>query len=182
MFGRDDSDYLSGDAGSDLLLGGDGSDIMYGQAGNDVLIGGLSSDTLYGNAGSDLLLGDDMDDFTAMDLFAAWVSTGTSDLESLRGFTSGAVEDGLADALNGQLGDDWFVAFLNDRVRDASQFAGDHLDPTAWKCSSRLEIRKPSLRLAKHEPRPAFGRPRFFVEKFSLANFWKKLDSSSAFE
>jgi Ca2+-binding RTX toxin-like protein len=128
LFGGDDADYLSGDAGDDLLMGEDGSDTMYGQAGNDVLIGGLLSDTIYGSSGSDLLLGDDLDQATALDLFAAWVATGTSDLDTMRSFTSSATEDDVADVFNGQLGDDWFVAFLNDRVRDASQFQGDHVD------------------------------------------------------
>jgi Ca2+-binding RTX toxin-like protein len=127
LFGGDDADYLSGDAGDDLLMGEDGSDSMYGQAGNDVMIGGMLMDTLYGGAGSDLLLGDDLDVDSSLQLFAVWMQTATSDLDAARAFTSSASDDSGADNLSGQGGDDWFIAFLSDRVRDGKS-STDHLD------------------------------------------------------
>jgi Ca2+-binding RTX toxin-like protein len=116
LYGQDGNDRMDGGAGDDLMMGNDGSDTLYGQAGIDVLIGGNSSDILYGGAGDDLMLGDDMDPLDAMDLYVAWAQNAQTPADLLGTFSVTA--DDSPDNLYGQGGSDWFLAFLNDRVRD----------------------------------------------------------------
>jgi Ca2+-binding RTX toxin-like protein len=47
-------DFLTGDAGNNILDGGEGNDSILGMAGNDILIGGLGSDTIRGAQGDNL--------------------------------------------------------------------------------------------------------------------------------
>ena len=72
MKGGDDGNYLTGDAGDDILdggagddqlIGGDGNDTLVGEAGNDYLDGGAGNDGLYGRDGDDTLIGGAGDDY-----------------------------------------------------------------------------------------------------------------------
>jgi Ca2+-binding RTX toxin-like protein len=128
LFGQDGNDRMDGGSGDDLLMGNDGSDTMYGQSGIDVLVGGNSGDTLYGGAGDDLMLGDDMDPLDAQDLYVAWSQNSGTPADLLGTFSVTA--DDSADNLYGQGGSDWFLAFLNDRVRDFNA-SSDTLDRDA---------------------------------------------------
>ena len=62
VFGTDDIDNLTGEAGKDRLYGGAGNDKLYGNAGDDYLEGNADNDTLDGGAGNDTLLGGSGDD------------------------------------------------------------------------------------------------------------------------
>ena len=57
MFGEDGNDFLSGDAGDDIMFGDNGNDTIIGGLGNDALSGGDNDDQLFGEAGDDLLSG-----------------------------------------------------------------------------------------------------------------------------
>ncbi len=96
LWGEDGDDSLSGHMGNDLIqggegndqiIGGEGEDSLYGQDGDDVMMGGLGESTLFGGAGSDDLSGG-----------------GGNDL--ITGNDGNGVDDGAADTLNGQDGDD----------------------------------------------------------------------------
>jgi Ca2+-binding RTX toxin-like protein len=56
LSGNSGSDRLIGDAGNDTLDAGQGDDTLFGGAGDDLLIGGLGKDTLTGNEGKDLFM------------------------------------------------------------------------------------------------------------------------------
>ena len=67
MFGTQETDTLTGEAGhdyidgrdgDDFLSGDDGDDQLYGGADNDLLVGGVGDDTLDGGSGNDVLVGD----------------------------------------------------------------------------------------------------------------------------
>ena len=92
VFGRGDSDFLSGTQGDDSLFGGAGPDVLQSLSSNDFLSGGLGSDTLFGGANDDTLGGGDNNDL----LF------GGQDRDLLIG---GAGDDSLA----GDLGSDTLV-------------------------------------------------------------------------
>jgi hypothetical protein len=107
---------LSGDAGSDFLLGSIGADALYGgtgddylsaDAGDDYLDAGDGDDSLYGGSGSDNLGGDDGDDF---------VDGGTGD-----DIVMGGIGD---DQINGGGGDD----FLGGGDGDDTLNGGDGND------------------------------------------------------
>lgn len=55
--GTDYADSITGDGGSNVLLGGDGGDTLSGLGGTDVLIGGAGADTLVAGLGDDHLFG-----------------------------------------------------------------------------------------------------------------------------
>ena len=68
MFGEAGDDHLTGNEGTNILVGGAGDDTLNGGAGNDALEGGDGDDTLTGGAGSDFMDGgNDNDTFFARD-------------------------------------------------------------------------------------------------------------------
>lgn len=122
LFGELGSDVLDGGAGSDLLLGDAGSDMLYGRDGNDVLIGGADADILLGGAGSDMVMGDGITDPADIDaIYALWMAQSTNAINTIKStyIDGGAVdEDGSPDNLTGELGNDWFVAYGFDKIKD----------------------------------------------------------------
>jgi fibronectin-binding autotransporter adhesin len=124
LFGGLGADIMDGAAGEDLLYGQAGNDLMYGRAGDDVLIGGADADTLYGSTDRDLLFGDDLVDTTDIaQIYAMWMlnSTATSiaSIKSTYFDPPGSIAlDGLPDILLGEAGNDWFIAFGDDRLKD----------------------------------------------------------------
>jgi len=59
----DGDDYLSGEAGNDLLAGFTGNDVLTGGIGNDQLSGGQGNDILLGGLDDDQLIGGDGNDY-----------------------------------------------------------------------------------------------------------------------
>jgi Ca2+-binding RTX toxin-like protein len=133
VFGGSGADQLEGDAGNDVLLGGEGNDIALGGPGSDLLIGGLGADWLQGGADDDILIGGT----TSHDDNAAALVAILTEWSSKRSYTvrvanirsgartggfalnSGTVhDDGAADVLTGNAGQDWFFAGLGDRITD----------------------------------------------------------------
>ena len=127
IYGGAGNDVLGGDGGDDVISGGSGNDYLIGGDGNDVLIGGAGGggDSINGNAGSDLMIaGDttnsqsstvnDANDTALMALLSNWNSTHGAGIAS--GITTG--DDGAADTLSGDVGDDDFYALPNDVLND----------------------------------------------------------------
>jgi len=72
MFATDATNYLSGMAGSNVILknigaGTPGNDMLNGGAGNDTLVGGSGNDTLDGGTGVDMMYGGGGDDTYIVD-------------------------------------------------------------------------------------------------------------------
>lgn len=132
LIGLGERDMLFGLGGNDVLLGGGGDDLLDGGSGRDLLIGGSGLDTLLGGSGDDILIGGltpQLFDESAprginTTAVAAVMSEWTSDrsysqrIARLRaGVGAGnlvrltadtILNDGFADILFGQGGDDWF--------------------------------------------------------------------------
>jgi CSLREA domain-containing protein len=129
LFGQAGNDQLYGDAGNDILVGGDGNDKLYGFAGRDILIGGNGSDQLYGGTADDILIGDSTTYDESPDALAAVLTKWTANLaynfrvNNLRSsLNSGTVlDDGAADTLFGDDGQDWFFLGSRDKVRDRAK-------------------------------------------------------------
>jgi hypothetical protein len=130
-------DLIAGGAGSDIVLGGDDADWLFGSDGRDVLIGGGGADYLVGQGGDDLLVGGatdyDGDPAALAAIRAEWVSERDYETRVLnifngtgsRGSANGGYvleghvyDDGEADVLQGQDGQDWFVGSPGDYVVD----------------------------------------------------------------
>jgi Ca2+-binding RTX toxin-like protein len=60
--GNSGSDTVLGSAGSDSIDGGDDNDFLYGQGGNDTIIGGAGFDIIFGSSGIDTISGDSQND------------------------------------------------------------------------------------------------------------------------
>jgi Ca2+-binding RTX toxin-like protein len=134
LFGGNGADQLAGDAGDDVLLGEDGNDFLQGGAGRDILIGGLGADRLQGQAHDDILIAGTTNHDGNADALAALLAEWTSNrafavrVANLRsgsgkaaGFSLNATtvhDDGAADVLTGNAGQNWFFASLGDKVTD----------------------------------------------------------------
>lgn len=126
LYGNDGSDMLDGGDGGDLLVGGAGGDGLYGRAGRDVLLGGAASDTLIGGVDDDLIVGDTTtndDDAAALAfIWSTWTGSGsfTARRDALVGsFDDSTVPDNDGfDLLTGEGGNDWFIFFQGDIVKD----------------------------------------------------------------
>ena len=117
--GQSGDDTLKGSLGSDWLDGGAGNDTLDGGYGADRLVGGSDADTLAGGAGNDLLIGgtDSVSANNATDLshirddLVHGPATNAS-LNELQFVT--AVDDGIADTLDGGEGNDALVLGSGD--------------------------------------------------------------------
>jgi Ca2+-binding RTX toxin-like protein len=122
--GGDGNDRLDGGDGNDLLLGQAGNDAMNGGAGRDVLLGGSESDIMHGGTGDDLLAGDtttnDSDDVALAFIWSQWAGSGMGSRGSLSAnFDSTTISDNDGfDILYGEAGNDWFLYFSNDTLKD----------------------------------------------------------------
>ena len=88
MSGGRGADFITGEDGDDLLLGGpgadslnigdeeDGDDEVLGGPGDDIMAAGDGEDKLFGNAGDDYLTGGEVDS-PLVDLFAGGRGTDT---------------------------------------------------------------------------------------------------------
>ncbi|MBI4327399.1 MAG: cadherin-like domain-containing protein [Chloroflexi bacterium] len=132
------NDSLDGGDGADILLGNDGMDALFGGNGRDLLIGGLGSDDLKGDRDDDLLIGGetlfDSLENALLALSAEWNSGRSFDarVANLSGQGTGprlngnyflqpgvtVFDDFAKDSLQGDGGQDWFLADSNDAVKD----------------------------------------------------------------
>lgn len=127
LIGGDDDDTLTGSAGFDVLIGQAGNDTLTGGDGRNILIGGAGADTLTGGAADDLLLAatysQETNPTALVALVTEWVSNSSyaDRLAHLQGTLAGGAngsftltqstvtDDGIADALTGGLGQDWYL-------------------------------------------------------------------------
>jgi autotransporter-associated beta strand protein len=115
------SDRMDGGDGDDLLVGEAGADTMYGRNGSDLLIGGLLSDQLYGGAGGDLIFGGDLTSADDDTLLALWATFGSDPDAALNELESNAVNDNLTDILHGEGDGDWYLYYMNDTFKLATE-------------------------------------------------------------
>ena len=120
MYGSENNDYFSGDAGANVLEGAGDDDELYGRGGSDVLRGGAGADRLNGGDGSDTVsywyssLG------VTVDLVTRTVHGGDAEGDILSGFEilSGSqgndhfTGDALANTLQGWNGNDVLKGLL----------------------------------------------------------------------
>jgi len=107
-------------------VGGDGNDKLYGSAGRDILIGGIGADQLYGEAADDILIGDSTTYDESLDALAVILTKWTVNLaynfrvNSVRSAlnSSTVLDDGAADTLFGDIGQDWFFSGKGDKLKD----------------------------------------------------------------
>ncbi len=115
LYGEAGNDYISSYYGNDLLVGGTGNDRLLGHNGNDVLIGGDGADILSAGAGDDLLFGadatagDDENDAVIAALLTDWADNGILD-----SFLISPNDDGIADTIHGDAGNDTGYFGLGD--------------------------------------------------------------------
>jgi hypothetical protein len=146
IFGGAGNDVLNAAASSGIavLVGGDGDDTLTGGANRDFLIGGAGTDVLHGGANENLLIGEttafDADRVSLGNMASEWART-DADAATRRarltgaqtgGYNGSAIldattvgDDGVADQLFGDAGDDWFVI----RLSPVADVIGD-LEPT----------------------------------------------------
>lgn len=151
VFGGAGADRLKAGNGNAVLVGGDGDDLLVGGSGRDLLIGGFGSDRLMGNAQDDILVAGwtQLDSNTAaLDLIAhEWSRTDSNffarvaNLEAGVGATGNEVylndetvhDDGNADLLTGDGGQDWFLFNVDgdggvaDRATDLTNFEAENV-------------------------------------------------------
>ncbi len=139
LIGNAANNLLLGNGGANVLSGGGGTDELHGGDGRNVLIGGAGSDALIGGSDQDVLLSDsynnETDPLALQSLLVEWVQatpyqTRIDHLLGLGGssgvyvFNASTVTvDSSADYLNGNAGQDWFLAkpgqdVLNDKAVD----------------------------------------------------------------
>jgi PKD repeat protein len=131
MFGGTGDDTLDarGASGPAVLSGGAGNDVLWGGGGRNLLFGGAGADVLHGGSGDDLLVGGvstfDANLAALLALQAEWGRTDADYLtriSHLNGTAAGGLngaytldaqsvfDDGAADSLSGDAGQDWFLA------------------------------------------------------------------------
>jgi Ca2+-binding RTX toxin-like protein len=137
IFGGDGNDTIRGGAGSNYIDGGRGNDVLFGGDGFDVLIGGDGADQVEAAKGDDLLIGGIYtysEDYTAIDfLMASWTPTYSyadrqsrlraGNADGLFGLSLSTIkDDGVADVLHGDQGQDWFwVNVLDEYDRKGNE-------------------------------------------------------------
>jgi hypothetical protein len=135
VVGGSGNDTLTGDAAGNVLIGGPGKDTIIGGSGRSVLIGGSGKDQVTGGSSDDILIGGSTiyDDNAAAlaAVFAEWQSadsyaTRIGDLKNgggLNGTTTlvlgtSVLDDGAANTLTGNEGNDWFFQGAADTIAD----------------------------------------------------------------
>lgn len=141
LIGNAANNLLVGNGGSNVLSGGGGTDELHGGTGRNILIGGTGSDALIGGSAQDVLLSDSYNNETnplaLQSLLVEWVQATPyqTRIDHLLGTTAGGANgtylfdsttvtaDSSADYLNGNAGQDWFLAMpgqdsLNDKAVD----------------------------------------------------------------
>lgn len=137
VFGQEGNDLLFGESGNDVLVGGVGNDKLFGGAGRDLLIGGEGADELFGIGDDDILVGGstahDNDQEALEAILSEWTSRRSyvARVNNIRtgGGNNGAftlddttvIDDGDADTLWGQAGQDWFLVGPRDRIKDRAK-------------------------------------------------------------
>jgi hypothetical protein len=128
----DGDDMVTGGQGPDIVIGGLGNDLLLGGNGRDLLIGGYGVDDVRGGDGDDLLIAGisqfEFDVFGRRAIMAEWTRTDQNyerRVDHLRfgggfngGYTLFASDDGEADLLTGNRGDDWFFWHGSSGVKD----------------------------------------------------------------
>jgi len=145
LYGGDGNDKVYGDAGNDVLLGGSGNDQLRGVSGRDLLIAGLGVDSLYGSSGDTILIGGettyDNNDLALAEIMKEWTAARTFQ-ERVNRLDQGVVtalgtialkrrtatepngtvlDDAVRDNLFGAAGNDWFLNFGLDVVKNRSK-------------------------------------------------------------
>jgi Ca2+-binding RTX toxin-like protein len=139
LYGGGGDDLLDAreSVGDNVLLGGAGNDTALGGSDRDVLIGGLGADLLRGGDGEDILVGGttDHDDnlaawWAVMNEWARTDAGYAARIDHLFGTLAGGLngtnflnrstmdDDGVADDLYGEGGNDWFLVWAGDRPND----------------------------------------------------------------
>lgn len=141
LIGNAANNLLLGNGGANVLSGGAGTDELHGGTGRNILIGGTGSDALIGGSDQDVLLSDSYNNETnpqaLQSLLVEWVQATPyqTRIDHLLGTTAGGangqfvfnsstvIVDSSADYLNGNAGQDWFLANpgqdgLNDKAVD----------------------------------------------------------------
>jgi Ca2+-binding RTX toxin-like protein len=140
LVGGGGNDSLDGGSNDDVVLGGAGDDALDGGGGKDIVIGGAGSDVLVGSDGNDILFGGKtvaaLDPLLSGDAIgnlakirAEWTRTDLgyhdriSHLMKGGGLNGNLVlnsstlsDDGAADSLTGNAGNDWFI--VTDTKKD----------------------------------------------------------------
>jgi hypothetical protein len=121
---------VKGGTGNDILVGGAGINILSGNAGRDLLIGGLGADALTGDDDEDILIGGTTNfdsNWIALDALKAEWTQGSTYAGRVNNLSNGGgvngpyllnsatvQDDGVADAVSGNGGLDWFFASVAD--------------------------------------------------------------------
>jgi VCBS repeat-containing protein len=167
--GNSTDNTITGGAGADTLDGGDGADVLIGGAGIDILNGGAGIDrvdysgaaaavtvrldanrtTNDGAGGSDTLSSIENADGSAFDDFlvgsaGANVLRGGLGRDILLGMGGADIligGDGVANQLQGGLGDDRYVVTANDTIIEQAGEGADTVETTlnAWTLSANVE-------------------------------------------
>jgi hypothetical protein len=144
VWGGAGKNNLTGDAQGNVLVGGAGSDTLTGGSGRSILVGDAGTDRLTGGINDDILIGGklspDLNETALPLILQEWQRTDVSydqriaDLRHGGGLNGGykllwgttVLNDGAADTLTGNGGQDWYFQFPSDTVTDAA--AGDLIE------------------------------------------------------
>jgi len=111
IFGADDDDILTGDAGADAIFGGNGDDEIEGSSGDDWLAGHMDDDLLQGDEGADSLMGGSGDDTLIGGEDDDWLAGGYGD-DALQGGSG-------SDTLDGNAGNDTLLGVDPENPKDS---------------------------------------------------------------
>jgi hypothetical protein len=130
VYGGGGTDHLTGGPAGGVLIGGAGNDTLTAGTGRTILIGGSGSDILTGGPADDILISGttnyDLNPTALAAILAEWQRTDIgygqriTDLRAGTGLSGGnrliwgttVHDDGVADTLTGNGGQDWFFANL----------------------------------------------------------------------
>jgi hypothetical protein len=147
LAGEGGDDSITGGNGTDVQLGGAGDDVLNSGNGRDILIGGAGGDSLRAGHADDLLVAgsstyeadSDANRQALCAIAAEWDSDAdyTTRVDHLLGTVPGGLngahllapgvtvtDDGVADALTGDKGRDWFLLNITGGALDTSDASG----------------------------------------------------------
>lgn len=144
LFGQSGDDHLEGGVGDDQLLGGYGVDVLRGGDGNDLMMGDLGTDLddplpfdptggagdlLEGGAGNDKMEGESGDDTLTGGGGddEVWGDFGLFNPQTPEGITTGLLQQGGQDSLDGGEGNDVLIGGAGDDIL-AGGAGNDRLD------------------------------------------------------